>query len=192
MREIKFRGLDREGKWFIGSHLKTGTGMHYIVPQNVIGSLPQYSVRAETVGQYTGLNDKNGVEIYEGDILTFEDDKFVWSVEYDLCCFVANGGEYNQKEELIEFYDWKEESLDVVIIGNIYENPHLLEVAQWKHQLQHAKTINVKRLSIKANKYGVKAQKCIAQGNVYFNRSDTLNKRFCVKNILLEVQDEYL
>lgn len=35
-----------------------------------------------------------------------------------------------------------------------------------------------------------KALKCIAQGNVYFNRSDTLNKRFCVKNILLEVRDE--
>ncbi|MEK3996709.1 hypothetical protein MKY29_18505 [Psychrobacillus sp. FSL K6-2365] len=40
MSENKFRGLDVDGNWFIGSHLKTGTGMHYIVPQNVIGSLP--------------------------------------------------------------------------------------------------------------------------------------------------------
>ena len=151
MREIKFRAWDSKAKAMFPVHdmnfCKTNNQLNSIYGVDIYDKDSDYygdvsyggSVHKKTgkpgeplrpkfeLMQYTGLKDKNGVEIYEGDILAFEDDKFVWSVEYEVCCFVANGGEYNQKEELIEFYDWKEESLDVVIIGNIYEHPHLLE-----------------------------------------------------------------
>lgn len=133
MRELKFRawkkpnGIEKGFMYFPERLFLNRNGKVWHIDGEKFSNSYVLEHGFAVLMQYTGLKDKNSVEIYEGDILAFEDDKFVWSVEYDLCCFVANGGEYNQKEELIEFYDWKEESLDVVIIGNIYEHPHLLE-----------------------------------------------------------------
>ena len=71
MRQIKFRGLRKDGKgWVYGDLLQwKSRGLCAIVPQegNEWSNPFDFEVRPETVGQFKGLTDKNGKEIFEGD-----------------------------------------------------------------------------------------------------------------------------
>jgi len=119
MREIKFRAWDhREGKMWVPIIDKDGApcAKHFITNQLVrmTGEL------LDPIMQYTGIDDKNGVEIYEGDILR-EGGSFgaanTGSVRFDWGRFYWLGGE-----------EWGEIDEDrVEVIGNIYENPDLME-----------------------------------------------------------------
>ncbi len=132
MREILFRGKRVDnGEWVYGSFLDLDKhiGKGYIVTvDNLL-----YTVIPETVGQYTGLTDKNGKRIFEGDIVLFEDESPAnyeyhdctemrcGSIEYGDNCFYITDRIAVEMEDLI--YDGK---LDIEVIGNVHDNPALI------------------------------------------------------------------
>ena len=124
MRTIKFRGKDIEtGEWVYG-HFFQRLG-HYpaIVeprPHNTKVMYFEVAVRAETVGQFSGLYDKNGEEIYEGDIYRYDNPDSINEVSYCI------GGGF-VGFDLTPAIHSENRLLDVEVIGNIYDNPELLK-----------------------------------------------------------------
>lgn len=137
MREIKFRGLTRTGRWVYGS-LVIDRGDTYIYWRDEAG-LHKSAVLPDTIGQYTGLKSKSGVEIYEGDILsvctgdlsTGGIGRVVWFESG--CNFAVTG--FLTEDHHHAFPDMHQEGemhhqlvkyLVTEVIGNIHENPELL------------------------------------------------------------------
>lgn len=122
MRTIKFRGkLKSNGNWEYGDLLHDNIGGSYIYPIEAENLYKENEVIPETVGQFIGLKDKNGEEIFEGDILDFNgiitEVRFVRGV----FAFLVNG---NLDDELCG--DCRTD-LFAKVIGNIYENPDILK-----------------------------------------------------------------
>ncbi|HFK0261664.1 TPA: YopX family protein [Listeria monocytogenes] len=139
MRPIEFKAQNVNGVWVFGNlsilkkKLDNIDAGSYI--SNSAGAPFAYKVRPETVSQFTGLTDKNGKKIFEGDIISITDDEdyeFTSVVEY-----FGEGGypafdmrapedyyfESNTFSEII-----MSSSYELEVIGNRHENPELLEV----------------------------------------------------------------
>lgn len=157
MREILFKGKRSDnGEWVQGSPVDSICGaISKIEFYDGLTDCETVDVIPETVGQYTGLTDKNGTKIFEGDIVqynTFDDFDCQSVVKIGRYKQDGSGGEYKPREcygtfvEVDNFTcpDWAENNPDCFpeylvqqnllevtsvceIIGNIYDNPNLLK-----------------------------------------------------------------
>lgn len=144
-RQIKFRGkLINSNEWLYGGYYQASTGEDRIITvDETTGTITDWNVQPDTLGQFTGLLDKNGKEIYEGDILKGRTNK--WRMEskpapHDFIGYVRWEGQCDVGLQ------WVLTTLDSVgsaplnwyvhccaidystgeIIGSIHDNPELI------------------------------------------------------------------
>lgn len=138
MREILFRGKRLNGDGWVYGDLSyhAHDGEVYVFPGDGYDSPDCYEVDPATIGQYTGLTDKNGVKIFEGDICDFTVfDCLDNDTQYRGVVVYAGSRFMLWKSEDNEYYgadggfdlDWVVAQDDEFeIIGNIHDNPELL------------------------------------------------------------------
>ena len=125
-REIKFRGR-AEGDWFFGDLT------HVLHRQKQMMCVAQTLVEQDTVGQFTGLYDKNGKEIYEGDVLRFyfNGNEYIvyvgFNSEVGAWCVGFKG---SRNVGIRPLGVWLCEYKCIEVIGNIHDNPELIKEQQ--------------------------------------------------------------
>lgn len=137
-REILFKGKRKDTKEWVFGHLMQGADITLIIPkgkeffydelEKFAFDMTAYEVIPETVGQYTGLKDKNGKKIFEGDVISLEEhmdfsDSGTGAVVFYNGIWYVAGDLQNGLYELHRDYQ-------IEVIGNIYNIPELLEVGE--------------------------------------------------------------
>lgn len=153
IREILFRGRRVDnGEWVEGDLFNNYDGRKFIgelIVNDYVGNAHDdyelgigfYEVDPETVGQWTGLVDKNGVKIFEGDVVRYKEcHKFSYNSTLDE--HVAEGGDYIEVEEIVAYrnceftprpmrddcedYWYSYANFDFEVVCNMYDNPELV------------------------------------------------------------------
>ena len=148
MREILFRGKNDSGEWVYGwlghpqcynTTTKMISSVYFTEISDDLKSRLNIIVDYNSVGQFTGLTDKNGKRIFEGDVVKFTDSPFGYSYTGVVC--------FNEGSFCIKYEYWKKEKFHRIgqtdkwqdmgasgivtyqyeILGNIHDNPELLE-----------------------------------------------------------------
>ncbi len=132
-REIKFRAMrdDMNPSWVYGSLLYGGD-----IPR--IQELPLFSLFTTclkgTEGQFTGLQDRQGKDIYEGDVVKDDMGRIMKAGYHNLRpCWIAISATNFHHADFVDWSKWDNEidgysnTVSVEVIGNIYENPELLK-----------------------------------------------------------------
>lgn len=124
-REILFRGFnEKNNKWIYG-HYFVNRGLHFVVTDgiqtNPLVDWTGFVVNPDTIGQYTGLKDKNGKKIFEGDIISIGDPniKYIIMWRNDGFCAKQIGA-----SSYIGLTYW---ASDIEVLGNVIDNPELIK-----------------------------------------------------------------
>ena len=131
MREILFRGQKPNGEWVQGDllHISSGCIIYHgsqtesEIKENAGAAIELLIdevsvVKPKTVGQFTGVTDKNGVKIFEGDILLFGDKSFAVEWQNDIVGF----GYFYTSDRFLGC-----DGMNSEVIGNVHENTELLK-----------------------------------------------------------------
>lgn len=134
MREILFRGKRVDnGEWVYSSFIMQDKEHKVLLAEVELFDGEKWrAVIPETVGQFTGLTDKNGKKIFEGDIIRTSvyfgnEIGVIRRGEYDVYSRYVFGG-YYCVDKTSALIDWTSSSWRCEVIGTIYDNPELLEV----------------------------------------------------------------
>ena len=148
MREILFRGKRTDnGEWAKGYYIHRPTAVCigesnpsyiWVPPVDPDDNTKIFEVFSETVGQFTRLTDRNNNMIFEGDIvrLTDEHNEIEWTAvvvfgnpngEYNWGWQLKAIGEFDGNKDILLWVDMEDSGAYCEVIGNIYDNPELLE-----------------------------------------------------------------
>ncbi|MBC2084615.1 YopX family protein [Listeria marthii] len=143
MREIEFRGkrIDN-GEWVYGNLMQFEDSATFIFADERKGASTltyahfiinnMHAIDEKTVGQYTGLKDKNGKKIFEGDIVRNINGEYsyIGIVNKDRYTFYIKGVAPKDNYDFADVSDTVTGKSSLIVIGNIHENPEILGVAE--------------------------------------------------------------
>lgn len=136
MREILFRGKTKQGDWVYWNELGEINFDLTDIEISLYAHLLNDELMFETIGQFTGLTDKNGTKIFEGDIVKsiqteYDEDKEKEPIVFEVIgeMIFEDGCFGLRAKHVVDFYApmWQEDNVELEVIGNIHDNPEHLQ-----------------------------------------------------------------